>query len=94
MTAGTVIILRKPSFSPNPSGRATLTKKVCAEGQKSITLNESGMEISQRYSYVSDGHRILLEETFGRFRIDRVEGKYFVAEIFSILCPTQKLLIT
>ncbi|GBO14712.1 hypothetical protein AVEN_199020-1 [Araneus ventricosus] len=30
LTAGTVRIPRKPSFSPNTSGRATLAKKVCS----------------------------------------------------------------
>ncbi|GBM81858.1 hypothetical protein AVEN_219817-1 [Araneus ventricosus] len=33
---------KKNPFSPNESGRATLTKKERAEGVKSITLNERG----------------------------------------------------
>ncbi|GBN52378.1 hypothetical protein AVEN_258125-1 [Araneus ventricosus] len=67
LTAGTVRISRKSSFSANPSGRATLTKKVCSAGEKPIALNERGVEISQRCSDVSDGHRLLLEETLGTF---------------------------
>ncbi|GBN61078.1 hypothetical protein AVEN_107601-1 [Araneus ventricosus] len=42
MTAGTFQILRKPLYSPDASGRATLTTKVCAVGVKSIPLNERG----------------------------------------------------
>ncbi|GBO42511.1 hypothetical protein AVEN_97064-1 [Araneus ventricosus] len=65
MTAGTVRILGKPSFSPNPSGRAILTKKECAAGEKSITLNE-GVEISETAIV------FCLKRRLGRSRIDRV----------------------
>ncbi|GBO29992.1 hypothetical protein AVEN_57528-1 [Araneus ventricosus] len=65
MTAGTVRILRKPSFFPNPSGRATLTKKECAAGEKSITLNE-GVEISETAIV------FCMKRRLGRSRIDRV----------------------
>ncbi|GBO07427.1 hypothetical protein AVEN_139515-1 [Araneus ventricosus] len=45
MTDGTLRILRKHLYSPDPSGRTTLKTKVCAVGVKSITLNKRGWKL-------------------------------------------------
>ncbi|GBM51421.1 hypothetical protein AVEN_143496-1 [Araneus ventricosus] len=36
---------KKTPYSPKPSARAILTKKACAEGVKSITLNDRGWKL-------------------------------------------------
>ncbi|GBN61844.1 hypothetical protein AVEN_40297-1 [Araneus ventricosus] len=70
MTAGTVRILRKPSFSPNSSGRATLDKKARAAGEKSITLNEREWKVR---SDIRTAIVFCLKRRLGRSRIYRVE---------------------
>ncbi|GBO39219.1 hypothetical protein AVEN_211459-1 [Araneus ventricosus] len=46
-TMKAVRILKKPSFSPNPTGRVVIEKKTLSEGVKSITLNDRVLEIPQ-----------------------------------------------
>ncbi|GBN36561.1 hypothetical protein AVEN_122747-1 [Araneus ventricosus] len=72
MTAGTVRILRKPSFSPNPSGGATLKKKVSAAGEKAITLNEKGWKFRSNIQTSRKAIVFCFKRRLGRFRIDRV----------------------
>ncbi|GBN17106.1 hypothetical protein AVEN_33013-1 [Araneus ventricosus] len=72
MTAGTVQILRKPSFSPIASERATLTKKVRAADEKSIRLNERGLKFRND---IRTAIVFCLKRRLGRSRIDRVNHR-------------------
>ncbi|GBM76299.1 hypothetical protein AVEN_81847-1 [Araneus ventricosus] len=76
MTTGTVQILRKPSFSPNPSGRAILTKKARAAGEKSITLNKRGWNLRSGIRTFRTAIVVCLKKRLGRSRIERVKVKY------------------
>ncbi|GBO29834.1 hypothetical protein AVEN_128743-1 [Araneus ventricosus] len=78
MTAGIVRILRKHSFSPNPSERATLTKKVRSADEKSTTLNESGWKCR---SDIRTAIVFRLKRRLGRSRIDRVNHLAILPEI-------------
>ncbi|GBM61625.1 hypothetical protein AVEN_122244-1 [Araneus ventricosus] len=68
MTAGTVRILRKPSFSPNPSGRTTLTKKVCPAGTcgvENTTYNSYRSRFDGEVAKRKD-HQMLLDTIYVR----------------------------
>ncbi|GBL89409.1 hypothetical protein AVEN_225919-1 [Araneus ventricosus] len=72
MTGGTGRILRKPSFSPSASERATLTKKARAAGVKAITFNERGWKRQSDMQTFRTAIVFCLKGRMGRSRIDRV----------------------
>ncbi|GBM06171.1 hypothetical protein AVEN_218830-1 [Araneus ventricosus] len=61
---------KKIPYSPNPSGRAILTKKACTAGVKSITLNDIGWKL---HSDIRTATVLCLSRRLGRSRIDRVK---------------------
>ncbi|GBM85074.1 hypothetical protein AVEN_109374-1 [Araneus ventricosus] len=73
MAAGTVQILRIPSFPPNPSERAALKKKALAAGVKSMTLNDGRWRFDSDIRTFRTGTVFCLKGRFGRSGIDRVK---------------------
>ncbi|GBM38507.1 hypothetical protein AVEN_24598-1 [Araneus ventricosus] len=72
-TVGTVRVLRSPpSSSQNPTGRATLTKKACPAGVKSIALNEREWTFHSDFRTFWTTAVFCLKGRLGRSRIDRV----------------------
>ncbi|GBM88195.1 hypothetical protein AVEN_57951-1 [Araneus ventricosus] len=73
MTAGIVRIVRKFPSSPHTSGIATLTKKACAAGVKSITLNEMGWKLQSDIRTFRTAIVFCLKGRMGRSHINRVK---------------------
>ncbi|GBO46562.1 hypothetical protein AVEN_208066-1 [Araneus ventricosus] len=64
---------KKNPFSPNPSGRATLTKKARAVGERSITFNERGWKFRCDIQALRTAIVFCLKRRLGRSRMDRVQ---------------------
>ncbi|GBO43711.1 hypothetical protein AVEN_198288-1 [Araneus ventricosus] len=78
MTAGTLRILRTLPCSPNPSGRATLTKKARTEDVILFTLNERGWKLR---SDIRTSTVFCLKGRLGRSCIDTVNVRLNEASI-------------
>ncbi|GBN61798.1 hypothetical protein AVEN_198906-1 [Araneus ventricosus] len=81
MAAVTARILRKLTFSPNPSGRVTLTKKAYAGGLKSITLYERVRQFHGDIRTFGTATVFCLRRRLGRSRIVTVKNGFQLSEI-------------
>ncbi|GBM65465.1 hypothetical protein AVEN_117311-1 [Araneus ventricosus] len=64
--------------SPNPSGRAILTKKAPAAGVKSITLKERRWKLYSDIRTLRTSTAFCLKGPLGRSPIDRVKRRNFI----------------